>query len=191
MIDNIKNIIPLLLFQKGNFYEVRVESPSNKMIKHYMIDSLEDLLSQYDEMKLLADNFNTEVYIKLGAYSKEKLGFKILEVLSHKLQIKDLDYSDLVLQSINDMNTIPKYWIVDVNVENVSNNDILRIKTVINDCEPNGRNVIADIPTPNGIHIVTKPFNTNQFLTHQDVYYKVEVKKNNPTILYSNLNKNL
>jgi hypothetical protein len=191
MIDNIKNIIPLLLFQKGNFYEVRVESPSNKMIKHYMIDSLEDLLSQYDEMKLLADNFNTEVYIKLGAYSKEKLGFKILEVLSHKLQIKDLDYYDLLLQSINDMNTIPKYWIVDVNVENVSNNDILRIKTVINDCEPNGRNVIADIPTPNGIHIVTKPFNTNQFLTHQDVYYKVEVKKNNPTILYSNLNKNL
>jgi hypothetical protein len=191
MIDNIKNIIPLLLFQKGNFYEVRVESPSNKMIKHYMIDSLEDLLSQYDEMKLLADNFNTEVYIKLGAYSKEKLGFKILEVLSHKLQIKDLDYSDLVLQAINNMNTIPKYWIVDVNVENVSNNDILRIKTVINDCEPNGRNVIADIPTPNGIHIVTNPFNTNQFLTHQDVYYKVEVKKNNPTILYSNLNKNL
>ena len=156
-----------------------------------MIDSLEDLLSQYDEMKLLADNFNTVVYIKLGAYSKEKLGFKILEVLSHKLQIKDLDYYDLLLQSINDMNTIPKYWIVDVNVENVSNNDILRIKTVINDCEPNGRNVIADIPTPNGIHIVTKPFNTNQFLTHQDVYYKVEVKKNNPTILYSNLNKNL
>lgn len=191
MIDNIKNIIPLLLFQKGNFYEVRVESPSNKMIKHYMIDSLEDLLSQYDEMKLLADNFNTEVYIKLGAYSKEKLGFKILEVLSHKLQIKDLDYSDLLLQSINDMNTIPKYWIVDVNVENVSNNDILRIKTIINDCEPNGRNVIADIPTPNGIHIITKPFNTNQFLLHQDVYYKVEVKKNNPTILYSNLNKNL
>ena len=191
MIDNIKNIIPLLLFQKGNFYEVRVESPSNKMIKHYMIDSLEDLLSQYDEMKLLADNFNMEVFIKLGAYSKEKLGFKILEVLSHKLQIKDLDYSDLLLQSINDMNTIPKYWIVDVNVENVSNNDILRIKTIINDCEPNGRNVIADIPTPNGIHIITKPFNTNQFLLHQDVYYKVEVKKNNPTILYSNLNKNL
>ncbi len=188
MIDNIKNIIPLLLFQKGNFYEVRVESPSNKMIKHYMIDSLEDLLSQYDEMKLLADNFNTEVYIKLGAYSKEKLGFKILEVLSHKLQIKDLDYYDLLLQSINDMNTIPKYWIVDVNVENVSNNDILRIKTIINDCEPNGRNVIADIPTPNGIHIVTKPFNTNQFLTNQDVYYKVEVKKNASTILYSNIN---
>ena len=152
-----------------------------------MIDSLEDLLSKYDEMKLLADNFNMEVFIKLGAFSKEKLGFKILEVLSNKLQIKDLDYSDLVLQAINDMNTIPKYWIVDVDYANASEFDILRIKTVINDCEPNGRNIIVDIPTPNGIHIITKPFNTQQFLVHQSLYYKCKVRKNNPTILYSNL----
>ena len=82
-------------------------------------------------------------------------------------------------------------YFVDVDYENVSSNDILRIKTVLNDCEPNGRNIIGEIPTPNGIHIITRPFNTQQFLTHQDVFYKCEIKKNNPTILYSNLNKNL
>jgi hypothetical protein len=80
-----------------------------------------------------------------------------------------------------------KIWIVDVDFKDVNENDILRIKTAINDCEPFGDHIITTIPTPNGIHIVTTPFNTQQFITNQDVYYKCDVKKNNPTILYSNL----
>jgi hypothetical protein len=192
MLDNIKNIIPLLIFQENIFYEVLVlqhnKNNSNvKVIKHYMVDSLEELLNNYDDMKLLADNFNAIVYIKLGSYSKEKLGYKILETLSKKLQNKELDYSELVEESIGKLQPNSKFFIVDIDYKDVSINDVLRIKTVINDCEPNGRNVIAEIPTPNGIHIITRPFNTQQFLVHQSLYYKCEVRKNNSTILYSNI----
>lgn len=37
------------------------------------------------------------------------------------------------------------------------------------------------IPTKNGYHIITKPFNLKQF---KDKYPDIDVHKNNPTILY-------
>ena len=41
--------------------------------------------------------------------------------------------------------------------------------------------MIAYIPTKNGYHIITKPFNLKQF---KDKYSDIDVHKNNPTILY-------
>jgi hypothetical protein len=188
MIDNIENIIPLLVFQNTSFYEILIKKNYNdQVIKHYIIDNLQSLLTNYNEMKYISDCLDASVYIKLGSYSKEKLGYKILETLSKKLEKQNLDYSMLVQESIDDLNYNIEIWLVSVDYQNVSINDVLRIKTVINDCAPNGRNIIGDIPTTNGIHIITRPFNTQQFLTYQDVCYKVEIKKNNPTILYSNI----
>ena len=188
MINNIENIIPLLVFQNSSFYEILIKKNSNnKVIKHYMIDNLQSLLTNYNEMKHISDCLDASVYIKLSSYSKEKLGYKILEIISKKLEKQELDYYTLVQEAIDDLNSNLEIWVVDINYQNVSKNEILRIKTVINDCAPNGRNIIGDIPTPNGIHIITRPFNTQQFMTHQDVFYKCEVKKNNPTILYSNV----
>jgi hypothetical protein len=200
--DNIEKILPLLEFKENWVYEVLIlqrkkdnpdviNNQSVRIIKSYTISSKETLVSKYDEMKKLADLFNARVYIKLQPYNIDKVGFKLMEVLLQKMQNKDYSYQSLLTKALGNMSPEKKIWIVDVDYENVSSNDILRIKTVLNDCEPNGRNIIGEIPTPNGIHIITRPFNTQQFLTHQDVFYKCEIKKNNPTILYSNLNKNL
>ena len=41
--------------------------------------------------------------------------------------------------------------------------------------------IYAYIPTKNGYHIITKPFNLKQF---KDKYPDIDVHKNNPTILY-------
>jgi hypothetical protein len=198
MTDNIERIIPYLEFKEEWFYEVMVlqrkkdnphlvNNQNVRIIKSYMIKSEESLLNKYDEMKTLADTFNARVYIKLQPYSLTKLGFKLFEVLSHKMQNKDYSYNSLVTKATGNMTAEKKIWIVDVDFKDVNENDIFRIKTAINDCEPFGDHIITTIPTPNGIHIVTTPFNTQQFITNQDVYYKCDVKKNNPTILYSNL----
>ena len=188
MIDNIENIIPLLVFQNTSFYEILIKKNSNdQVIKHYMIDNLQSLLTNYNEMKYISDCLDASVYIKLSSYSKEKLGYKILEIISKKLEKQELDYYKLVQESIDDLSSNVEIWVVNIDYQNVSINDVLRIKTVINDCAPNGRNIIGDIPTPNGVHIITRPFNHQQFLTHQDVYYKCTIHKNNPIILYSNI----
>jgi hypothetical protein len=198
MTDNIDRIIPLLEFKEDWFYEVMVlqrkkdnphlvNNQNVRNIKSYMIKDLDSLLERYDEMKTLSEVFNARVYIKLQPYSLTKLGFKLFEVLSQRMQNKEYSYNSLVTKAIGNMSSEKKIWIVDIDYKDVTENDILRIKTIINDCEPGGDHIITTIPTPNGIHIVTKGFNTQQFMTHQDVYYKCDVKKNNPTILYSNL----
>ena len=48
------------------------------------------------------------------------------------------------------------------------------------ECEFNGK-VIAKIPTKNGWHLITKPFNLQQF---KQQYSNIEVQKNNPTLCY-------
>jgi hypothetical protein len=198
MIDNIEKIIPLLEFKENWIYEVvilqrkkdnphLVNNQSVRIIKSYTISSEESLLNKYDEMKQLADLFNARVYIKLQPYDISKVGFKIMETLIQKMQNKDYSYQSLLTKALGNMAAEKKIWIIDVDYKDISHNDILRIQTVINDCYNNGPAIIAKIPTPNGIHIITKPFNTQHFMTYQDVYYKCEIKKNNPTILYSNI----
>ena len=198
MTNNIEKILPLLEFKENWIYEVLVlqrkkdnpeivNNQNVRIIKSYTISSKESLVNKYDEMIKLADLFNARVYIKLQPYDISKVGFKIMETLIQKMQNKDYSYQNLLTKALGNMSPEKKIWVVDVDYKDASENDILRIKTIINDCAPNGRNVIAEIPTLNGAHIITRPFNTQQFMTHQDVFYKCEIKKNNPTILYSNI----
>lgn len=187
MKDNLKKIIPLLVFQNSSFYEILItKNANNQVIKHYMVDSLQNLMANYDEMKRIADYLDASVYIKLGSYSKEKLGYKIIETLSKKLEKQELDYSLLIEESIGNLKSNFEHWIIDIDFKDVSDTDIIRIQKAINDCEPGGKNIIAEIPTPNGAHIITRPFNTNQFIPHQDVFYKCKVNKDSSTILYTN-----
>ena len=49
------------------------------------------------------------------------------------------------------------------------------------DCSLENSKCIAVIPTKNGIHLITKPFNLEKF---RKEYPEVDVHKNNPTVLY-------
>ena len=54
-------------------------------------------------------------------------------------------------------------------------------------CEPRdvyphrGAKVIINIPTKSGYHLITTPFNLQQF---KEEYPDIDVHKNNPTLLY-------
>ena len=48
------------------------------------------------------------------------------------------------------------------------------------ECDFNSK-IIATIPTKNGWHLITKPFNRKQF---SDKYPEIDVQINNPTLLY-------
>ena len=47
--------------------------------------------------------------------------------------------------------------------------------------QPIGNKVKAVIPTLNGSHLITSPFNTEEFMRD---YPNFDIHKNNPTILY-------
>ena len=82
-------------------------------------------------------------------------------------------------------------WVVDIDSKDKF--EILEIKRFINSLSakmlpmldtipPTNRElVLMEIPTKNGIHLITKPFNLQQF---KEIYPDIDVHKNNPTLLY-------
>ena len=198
IINNLNNLKKILEFKDDWFYEVLIMkrrkdagnadmSKPVKVIKTYMITSMDYLDSKMDEIIMLSEQFNARAYINPQAYSLNKLGFKIIETTLSMLQNNNTNYNSVVSKAIGSMNAEVKRWVIDVDYENANQNTINRISTVINDCPPDGNNVLLILPTANGVHLITKPFNTQHFITQQDVYYKAEIKKTNPTLLYSNL----
>jgi uncharacterized protein (UPF0333 family) len=67
------------------------------------------------------------------------------------------------------------------------------IKEIVNDCQSGfDKNVIQEIETKSGVHLITHPFNIKQYKDLFDQYYPFvtdvpEIKKNHITLLYENL----
>lgn len=197
MIDNLNKILPILQFQPGYFFEIIIYKnnkldqsyeKNNNLIKHYIINSLSELFFYYDEMKKLANIFNGTVYIKLGSYSKEQLGYKMVETLSNKFQNKDLDYSDIFLTSIENMQPTLNFYIINMELNSLSLRSLLKVRNILNDIFPENKNNLPELETKTGIQIITKPFNIEKLKIHQEEYYKCRIKKNNIVILYCNNN---
>lgn len=197
MIDNLNKILPILQFQPGYFFEIIIYKnnkldqsyeKNDNLIKHYIINSLSELFFYYDEMKKLANIFNGTVYIKLGSYSKEQLGYKVVETLSNKFQNKDLDYSDIFLTSIENMQPTLNFYIINMELNSLSLRSLLKVRNILNDIFPENKNNLPELETKTGIQIITKPFNIEKLKIHQEEYYKCRIKKNNIVILYCNNN---
>ena len=199
MIDNLNKILPILQFQPGYFFEIiiykndNLDQPyekNNNLIKHYIINNLNELFFYYDEMKRLANIFNGTVYIKLGSYSKEQLGYKMVETLSNKFQNKDLDYSDIFLTSIENMKPTLNFYVINLYFNNLSLTSLFKIRKIFKDIFPGNETILPELETKSGMQIITKPFNIDKLKIHQEEYYKCTIKKDNVVVLYCN-NKNI
>jgi hypothetical protein len=182
MIDNLNKILPILQFQPGYFFEIiiykndNLDQPyekNNNLIKHYIINNLNELFFYYDEMKRLANIFNGTVYIKLGSYSKKQLGYKMVETLSNKFQNKDLDF-----------------YVINLYFNNLSLTSLFKIRKIFKDIFPGNETILPELETKSGMQIITKPFNIDKLKIHQEEYYKCTIKKDNVVVLYCN-NKNI
>lgn len=191
MVDNLEQIKSLLSFEsEDDFYFVQIikrkkEHPelgsNNYMVKAYYISSIESLERDYEEMKCLANFHNARVCINLNKRSYEKLAFQNLKKVADQIMNKDYksvrkSYNSVVGQFSNDNN---KKWILDID-----NNDEeydRKLQLYIHSIEPFGSKLYANIKTKNGHHLITKPFNMQNF---NNQYSDIEVHKDNPTILY-------
>ena len=74
--------------------------------------------------------------------------------------------------------------VIDVDNHDISYVDeIGEIIDLIKSSNEEKPNVIGYIPTKNGWHIITRPFNLKQFEPYT-LEYQIDIQKNNPTILY-------
>ena len=202
MIDNFELIKSLLEFPNNDiYYHLQIirrgkdhpELPAkNRMIKSYFICKLESLDYLKDEIKKLCEIFGARAYINLAPKSIERTTLLQFKYLSQR--VYDGDYQKIWRSwdtCAGEVKGEKPRWVVDIDSKDKL--EILRIKRFINSLSakilpmldtipPTNRElVLTEIPTKNGIHLITKPFNLQQF---KEKYPDIDVHKNNPTLLY-------
>ena len=202
MIDNFELIKPLLEFPNDDiYYHLQIlrrgkdhpELPAaNRMIKAYFICSLESLDYVEQEIKDLCKFFGARAYINLAPKSIKKTTMLQIKYLAQRAYEGDFKK---IWKSWNtcagEIKGEKPRWVVDI--DNNSNSypikdKLYNIETFIDKiCEPRdvyphrGAKVIINIPTKSGYHLITTPFNLQQF---KEEYPDIDVHKNNPTLLY-------
>lgn len=191
MIDNFELIKPLLDFPSEDtflFCQVlkrKKENPeigsNSYVVKTYFIKSLEDLEFYREEMICLANFHNARVYINLNSRSFEKTAFNTLKKITDQIMNKDFKSVRKAYNSVCGMHSEgDKKWIIDVDEPNFDNLD--KIKIALSNVQPHGNSkFITTIPTKNGYHVITKPFNVEQF---NGLLQGYEIHRQNPTILF-------
>lgn len=191
MINNFEQIKTLLKFENPDeFYFVQIlqrtkEVPNlgknNNLIRTYQIYSLEYLEKKKEEMITIATALNARIYIHLNRRSFKMLAFEMLEDIAHQMKSGQFQTISHSYDSIcgKHHSEKDKTWIIDADEEykDLGYEMIEILKTI----EPLGDKLIAEIPTKNGWHLITKPFNSQKF---GEIYPHCQLHKNNPTVLY-------
>ena len=191
MIDNFELIKSLLEFPNDDiYYHLQIlrrgkdhpELPAaNRVIKPYFICSLESLDYVENEIKKLCEFFGARAYINLAPKSIKKTTMLQIKYLAERAYIGDFKK---IWKSWNtcagEIKGEKSRWVVDIDGNDVQWNHVM---DDIDTLEPYSMNTkyISNIPTKSGWHIITTPFNLQQF---KEKYPDIDVHKNNPTLLY-------
>lgn len=193
MVYNFDQIRKMLKFEEDYFYFIQIiqrkkEHPElgsrNRVIRSYMISSLEKFDKNEKEIIQMCEAFNARAYIHLNRRKWSTISF---ECLRHNAElIANSQYEGIkssLETTIGRNNGEPretKTWILDC--DGMSFPDPLMLATIDYECKPIGQSkCFAVIETRNGCHLITEPFDTETFKTK---YPDIEIHKDNPTILF-------
>ena len=195
MKDNFAIIKDILEFKtEDDFYHLQIlkrkkEHPdlgsNSYVVKTYYISSIEYLTDKYSEIKALCDFHNARAYINLNVRSFERTAFHTLKKITDIIMNKDFKSARKAYESVcGEYGTgRDKRWIIDIDdhPETLGVEFFVEMYQFLETIEPVGKKLVAEIPTKNGIHIITSPFNVEKFSKQ---YSGIDLHKNNPTILY-------
>lgn len=166
---------------------------NNRMVKCYFVYSEEYYNLIEPEIKKLSDCTGARVYILLNRRSYKDC---LLHLLKDTAQIAlDGNYQHLpkLISSVcGKYNSEPwKNWIVDIDYKDWDSNKygdinkgaLKHLELFINSLEPYTveSKVKFIVPTLNGCHLITSPFNCQKF---NQTYPDIDIHKDNPTLLY-------
>ena len=201
-INNLGLLLPLMKFEDPDeFYHLQIlkrkkehpELGSNSYVmKTYYISSEQYLRDRMPEIINMCEFNNARAYLNLSPRSFEKIAFHTLKKVTDIIMNKEYNAVRKAYESVagNYGNGKRKKWVIDFDWENPAvgptDEDMKKLQFMtdfvtelqeIAKQEP----LAAHIPTKNGVHIITNPFNVAVFSLE---YPKVDLHKNNPTILF-------
>ena len=153
---------------------------SERIIKNYMIPSLEKLEYVREEMETLCRVFNARVYLYINRRSFKNTQKSMAKVLIDQICAGSVSNLNHLFDSCAASHGCgDKFWIIDVDLPKkpdvCSSDSYMRLENdvkmkLFDDLEtlkpelPDGeRRVQLVLPTKNGFHIVTKPFDTREW----------------------------
>ena len=203
MIDNFEQINSLITNSttvlsekydvKDIYYHLQIikrskdtgEGTNSVCLKDYQIDINHPLGKYKDNIISLCEHFKARAYINPSPKSKEATAVQMLNNLADCFRKRDFQHTNRIWNSAaGQVGAIIKRWVIDCDYsENFGDRDINNVVNFIDrECQPLGIVKFIDcIPTKNGKHIITTPFDSSHF---KEVYPNIDIHKNNPTVLY-------
>lgn len=202
-INNYDLITPMLDFQSEDDYYMlqvikrRKENPDmevgERVLRTVYVTSLEKLNKLWNDLITLAEQNNARVYINMNVKSMKKTSMLAMKELAGRVMDDNFKGAYHIFDSAAGQcgATREKKWIVDLDYDPKTfkmrySDYIDAAKKAINNCQPEGDKVLGVIPTLNGCHLITSPFNVcdfNKAMIGEDLCVP-DVHKNNPTLLY-------
>lgn len=200
MKNNLTIINPLLTFDsEDEFYFLQViqrkkdrkdsdlvkcvgSNNHSRLIKAYYIYSVEQLERYMPEIIALCDMFKARAGINLNKRNRKNVALEVLEMTARDIRCGNYSCISKVYNSAcGSSKGTDKLWLVDIDIDNIK--FVEQIAYDINKIEPTnkGKKDIAIIPSKSGYHLITKPFNRQEF---SKMYSGIEVHTNNPVNLY-------
>ena len=171
---------------------------ANYTFKTYYIDSIDKFDYFMPEIIKCCDIFKLRAYVSVNVKSKEK--YSKMSAFVFNQNILNNEYKkpwrvrDHVFGKITAKNA--DTWIIDVDdidLTKEEDNELVRnLKCLINQCQSKYDPVIiGEVPTRSGLHILTRPFNMNEYKKYWEQLNTdrefSDIKKNHITLLYENI----
>jgi len=201
MVNNIDKVRELLSFNdEFDFYFLQIlkrrkDNPDLKrdmvVIANYHIESLEQYDSLMPHIINMCEAENARAYFRVNKRNYNHLSYhmlkRVVDVIASGM-VKSLKgtFDSVTGQYHSDKD---KKWIVDIdwidthgefNPEGFYVGEV-ELMVLGLQSETKKEPLVIRIPTKNGIHLITRPFNLKKF---KEEFPKVDVHKDNPTILY-------
>jgi hypothetical protein len=200
MTNNFEKIRNFLNFKNENdFYFIQIikrrkENPelktNSKIVRDIYIYSLEDFDNKIDNIKYLCEIEKARAYIRLNKRDSKKVGLQMLKritdlIISENYKAICNIYPSVAGEFSSDED---KTWVIDVDDFNlIPEPTFKKICQDLTDLQvETGRQPLVEIiPTKNGIHLITRPFNIAKAqVLHPEILNKENIKKDSPTLLF-------
>lgn len=163
---------------------------ANYLFRNYHIEKISDIDKFKDEIITLCDTLKLRAYFTINRKSYRKCLWKQNELIAKRIYDGDYKKPYKLWQSSVNMfhHQTDKRWIVDIDDKDI---DLQIIRDAINSTNAGEHRIISELPTKNGHHFITLPFDIIDFNLKMSDKFGIDkvpdIKKNNLTLLYENI----
>ena len=201
MLDNFKtiaNIINTKQLTDDNFFFVQIikrrkENPemtsNNITCDVFYVKDVVDLEKKRDRIIKRCVDENARAYINLNVRSKRKVALQTMKIMAECIANDNYNVANAYTSAVGNTHNDPnKTWVIDIDFNpempaEFNEGFIVGLTDCISDLivETGKTSNIHRIPTKNGVHLITQPFNTQKF---REIHADIDIHKDNPTILF-------